>query len=151
MFKAWKFRTMYKNGDEILKKHLSINPAAREEWERDQKLRDDPRVTWFGSILRKTSLDEMPQVWNVLHGDMSLVGPRPIVKDEIRRYGDALRLYTTVKPGITGLWQVSGRSDISYADRVRLDLFYIRHWSPWLDLYIIGKTFIALASRDGAY
>jgi Undecaprenyl-phosphate galactose phosphotransferase WbaP len=151
LFKAWKFRTMYVNGDAILKEHLANNPVAAEEWERDQKLKDDPRVTWFGGILRKTSLDELPQVWNVLLGEMSFVGPRPIVKDEIRRYGQALRLYTTVKPGITGLWQVSGRSDISYADRVRLDLFYIRHWSPWLDLYIVGKTFIALASRDGAY
>src|SRR5439155_12863191 len=112
MFKAWKFRTMYKNGDEILKKHLSAHPGAREEWERDQKLRNDPRVTWFGSLLRKTSLDELPQVWNVLSGSMSFVGPRPIVKDEIRRYGDALKLYTTVKPGMTGLWQVSGRSGL---------------------------------------
>jgi Undecaprenyl-phosphate galactose phosphotransferase WbaP len=150
-FKAWKFRTMYRNGDDILREYLAANPAAREEWDRDQKLRDDPRVTWFGRILRKTSLDELPQIWNVLIGNMSLVGPRPIVKSEARRYANGIRLYISVKPGITGLWQVSGRNDTSYEDRIQLDLFYIRHWSPWLDIYILAKTTVALISRDGAY
>ncbi len=122
-----------------------------EEWNCDQKLRDDPRVTPLGKFLRRSSLDELPQLWNVLRGDMSFVGPRPIVPDEIRRYADTFPLYRKVKPGITGLWQVSGRSNLDYQDRVLLDRFYIRHWSPWLDMYIVGKTFIALLSRAGAY
>jgi lipopolysaccharide/colanic/teichoic acid biosynthesis glycosyltransferase len=131
--------------------HLARDPEARAEWERDQKLRDDPRVTRFGRFARKTSLDELPQLWNVLIGDMSLVGPRPIVDDEVWRYGDTFRLYTSVKPGITGMWQVSGRNDIGYDERVLLDQFYIRHWSPWLDVYILAKTVVALAQRSGAY
>ena len=150
-FTAWKFRTMHQNGDEILAKHLESNAEAREEWERDHKLRDDPRVTGIGRLLRMTSLDELPQVWNVLVGEMALVGPRPIVEDEVRRYGDVFRLYQTVKPGITGLWQVSGRTNLSYDDRVLLDQFYIRHWSPWLDIYILAKTVVALVNREGAY
>jgi Undecaprenyl-phosphate galactose phosphotransferase WbaP len=149
-FKAWKFRTMRTNGDEILRRHFAENPTARFEWERDQKLVNDPRVTRVGALLRKTSLDELPQIWNVLRGDMSLVGPRPIVQAEVYRYGDLFRLYTAVKPGITGLWQVSGRTGIGYEDRVRLDEFYIRHWSPWLDVYILAKTVVALIKRDGA-
>jgi lipopolysaccharide/colanic/teichoic acid biosynthesis glycosyltransferase len=151
MFKAWKFRTMRPDGDALLRDLLARDPAAREEWERDQKLRHDPRVTAFGRFLRKTSLDELPQIWNVFKGDMSIVGPRPIVESEVVRYGDVFDLYTTVKPGITGLWQVSGRTNLSYADRVLLDQFYIRHWSPWLDIYILAKTAVALANRDGAY
>jgi Undecaprenyl-phosphate galactose phosphotransferase WbaP len=150
-FKAWKFRTMHLNGDEILRGHLERLPEAKAEWERDHKLRDDPRVTWFGKLLRKASLDELPQIWNVLRGDMSIVGPRPIVVAEIDRYGEVFRQYTSVKPGITGLWQVSGRSNLSYQDRVSLDQFYIRHWSPWLDIYILAKTVVALLNRDGAY
>jgi Undecaprenyl-phosphate galactose phosphotransferase WbaP len=150
-FKAWKFRTMRADADAVLREHLAKNPAARAEWHRDHKLRDDPRVTSFGRLARRLSLDELPQIWNVLLGDMSLVGPRPIVEDEIWRYGDIFRLYTTVKPGITGMWQVSGRNDIGYTDRVLLDQFYIRHWSPWLDVYILAKTIVALANRSGAY
>jgi Undecaprenyl-phosphate galactose phosphotransferase WbaP len=150
-FKAWKFRTMRSNSDAVLEAYLRQSPQAQAEWDRDHKLRNDPRVTRFGRFLRRTSLDELPQLWNVIKGDMSFVGPRPIVREEIARYGEAFRLYANVKPGITGLWQVSGRNDIGYEDRVQLDLFYVRHWSPWLDLYILGKTFIALASRDGAY
>lgn len=150
-FKVWKFRTMRSDSQAVLEAYLRQSPQAREEWERDHKLRNDPRVTRFGRFLRRTSLDELPQLWNVIKGDMSFVGPRPIVREEIARYGDSFRLYANVKPGITGLWQVSGRNDINYEDRVQLDLFYVRHWSPWLDLYILGKTFIALASRDGAY
>ena len=150
-FKAWKFRTMYVDGDVILREHLARSPEARAEWDRDQKLRRDPRITWAGRFLRTTSLDELPQVWNVLRGDMSLVGPRPIVAAEVFRYGEAFRHYITVKPGITGLWQVSGRNDVDYDDRVRLDSFYVQHWSPWLDVYIIAKTGVALAQRSGAY
>ena len=150
-FKAWKFRTMRVDAEAILHEHLANNPDARAEWERDHKLRDDPRVTGFGRFARKTSLDELPQLWNVLVGDMSLVGPRPIVNDEVWRYGEIFRLYTSVKPGITGMWQVSGRNDIGYEERVLLDQFYIRHWSPWLDVYILAKTVVALAHRGGAF
>ena len=150
-FKAWKFRTMHNGADEILRAHLDSDGSARMEWDSTQKLKHDPRVTAIGRILRRTSLDELPQTWNVLVGDMSIVGPRPIVSEEIRRYGDALRLYCTVKPGITGLWQVSGRNDVSYQQRVQLDQFYIRHWSPWLDLHILAKTVVVLIKRKGAY
>jgi Undecaprenyl-phosphate galactose phosphotransferase WbaP len=151
LFKAWKFRTMHTNGDEILLKHLEANPAARAEWAAEMKLSDDPRVFGVGKWLRKLSFDELPQLWNVLRGDMSLVGPRPIVQAEIWRYGKVFRLYTTVKPGITGLWQASGRNNVSYDERVLLDEFYIRHWSLWLDVYIVAKTVVALLSRRGAY
>jgi len=150
-FKAWKFRTMHPNGDAILRDYLERVATAQEEWTRDRKLRHDPRVTRFGALLRKLSLDELPQIWNVLRGDMSVVGPRPIVESEVALYGDVFRLYTKVKPGITGLWQVSGRTNLSYDDRVLLDQFYIRHWSPWLDVYILAKTVVALLNRDGAY
>jgi Undecaprenyl-phosphate galactose phosphotransferase WbaP len=150
-FKAWKFRSMYSNSKQLLDDYLAKNPSAREEWERSQKLRDDPRVTRVGRFLRKTSLDELPQMWNVLRGTMSLVGPRPIIESEIYRYGDIFPLYASVKPGVSGLWQVSGRTDLDYHDRVCLDQFYIRHWSPWLDIYILAKTFVALVHRGGAY
>ena len=142
---------MHPNSDEILRKRLQQDPLARAEWERDQKLRDDPRVTGIGRLLRRFSLDELPQIWNVLVGEMSLVGPRPIVEDEVSRYGQSFRKYSKVKPGITGLWQVSGRTNVSYDDRVRIDDFYIDHWSPWLDIYILLKTVVALLSREGAY
>jgi len=150
-FKAWKFRSMRADADAVLQDYLDANPEAREEWQRDHKLRNDPRVTWLGAFIRRTSIDELPQFWNVFNGDMSLVGPRPIVQDEVARYGDVFRLYTTVKPGITGLWQVSGRNDIDYQGRVLLDQFYIRHWSPWLDMYVIAKTVIVVLERSGAY
>ncbi len=151
LFKAWKFRTMRPNSDHLLQEYLAKNPEAQAEWQRDQKLRHDPRVTSIGRLLRKTSLDELPQMWNVLKGEMSLIGSRPIVADEIHRYGEFFRLYMTVKPGVTGLWQVSGRNDIGYDDRVQLDAFYVRHWSPWLDVYILAKTALALMDRGGAY
>lgn len=150
-FRAWKFRTMRPDSDAMLKEYLAREPAAREEWERDHKLRDDPRVTAAGRILRKTSLDELPQIWNVLCGEMSVVGPRPIVMDEVARYGKVFRLYASVKPGITGLWQTSGRNDVTYQDRVLLDEFFVRRWSPWLDIYILAKTVLVLVNRDGAY
>jgi Undecaprenyl-phosphate galactose phosphotransferase WbaP len=149
-FTVWKFRTMHVNGDQMLREYLEKVVDARAEWDRDQKLRHDPRVTRIGRFLRATSFDELPQIWNVLRGDMSIVGPRPIIDAEIPRYADSFRLYTKMKPGITGLWQVSGRSNVGYEDRVRLDQFYIRHWSPWLDIYILAKTVVALVRREGA-
>jgi Undecaprenyl-phosphate galactose phosphotransferase WbaP len=151
LIKVWKFRTMHFDAERMLEDHLAANRDARIEWDLQHKLRDDPRITPIGKFLRSTSLDELPQIWNVLKGDMSLVGPRPIVKAEVPRYGNAIELYAAAKPGITGLWQVSGRTNISYDERVELDVFYIRHWSPWLDLYIMAKTIVTLAGRSGAY
>lgn len=150
-FTAWKFRSMVRNAGSVLTSHLDADSALRQEWDRDHKLRRDPRVTAVGRVLRRTSLDELPQVWNVLLGQMSVVGPRPIVVDEIPFYGDAYELYTQVRPGITGLWQVSGRNDVSYERRVQLDTYYIRNWSPWLDLYILARTVAAVAMARGAY
>jgi len=150
-FTAWKFRTMRQDGDAILERYLEENPEARAEWERDRKLRNDPRVSAVGRILRQTSLDELPQLWNVLCNEMSLVGPRPIVQAEVDRYGEDFDLYTRVKGGLTGLWQVSGRNDTSYEERVRLDALYVRNWSVWLDLFILYRTIGALLFRGGAY
>jgi Undecaprenyl-phosphate galactose phosphotransferase WbaP len=150
-FKAWKFRTMLHKADAILAQYLRERPEAREEWERDQKLRNDPRVTKIGRFLRKTSMDELPQLWNVLKNEMSLVGPRPIVQAEVERYGMAFDLYTRVKGGLTGLWQVSGRNDTSYEERVRLDAIYVRNWSVWLDLFILYRTIGVVLFRSGAY
>ncbi len=150
-FRAWKFRSMVHNADAILQTHLSQHPELREEWAKDHKLRDDPRITRVGSILRKTSLDELPQLWNVMHGEMSLVGPRPIVQAEVERYGDQFSLYLQVTPGLTGLWQVSGRNDTTYSDRVSLDAYYVRNWSVWLDFYIIARTVWAVLFSRGAY
>ena len=150
-FRAWKFRSMVPNADQILKQHLSSDPALQAEWARDQKLRNDPRVTRSGRFLRRSSLDELPQLWNVLMGDMSLVGPRPIVEKEAERYGDAFETYKRVKGGITGLWQVSGRNDVSYAERVNLDQFYVRNWSVWLDFCILFRTIAVVLFNKGAY
>ena len=150
-FMAWKFRTMHPNSEAVLRDYLATHPEAKEEWDRDHKLKNDPRVTRIGKFLRRTSLDEIPQVWNVLRGEMSLVGPRPIVASEVCKYGNVFRKYSAVKPGVTGMWQVSGRSEISYDERVRLDEYYIANWSPWLDLYILAKTVWVLARRSGAY
>ena len=150
-FTAWKFRTMRPDANAILQELLSTDPGASAEWERDHKLRNDPRVTCIGQWLRKTSLDELPQLWNVLTGDMSLVGPRPIVDAEIVRYGEIFRLYAEVPPGITGLWQVSGRNNTTYPERIRLDEFYVRNWSPWLDLHILVRTIKTIVRREGAY
>ncbi len=150
-FPAWKFRTMHENADVILREHLAANPAAREEWEATHKLRDDPRVTRFGRFLRRTSLDELAQFWNVLVGEMSLVGPRPIIESEIEKYGDDFPLYTKAMPGVTGLWQVSGRNDTTYEQRVWLDAHYVRNWSIWLDLYILARTIPVVLRQAGAY
>jgi Undecaprenyl-phosphate galactose phosphotransferase WbaP len=151
MFRAWKFRTMVANGEEVLKQYLESNPEAQAEWNRDHKLRNDPRITRVGRLLRKTSLDELPQLWNVLANEMSLVGPRPIVEAEIPKYGNSYTLYTRVKGGVTGLWQVSGRNDVSYEERVKLDSFYVRNWSVWLDLCILYRTIGTVLFRSGAY
>jgi Undecaprenyl-phosphate galactose phosphotransferase WbaP len=150
-FKVYKFRSMVKNADEVLKEHLAAHPELRREWEETHKLKDDPRVTRVGRFIRRYSLDELPQLWNVLKGDMSLVGPRPIVDAEVARYEDAFGLYCLVRPGMTGYWQVSGRSNTSYERRVELDSFYIRNWSIWLDITILMGTVGVVVYGDGAY
>ena len=137
IFKVWKFRTMVVNADAVLQSHLDADPALREEWERDHKLKRDPRVTWVGRLLRKSSLDELPQLWNVICGEMSLVGPRPITHSEGARYGESLGQYLRVMPGVTGLWQISGRNDTTYELRTRIDDYYVRNWSLYLDMYIV--------------
>ena len=150
-FLAWKLRTMQVNSEQLLQETLLQDGAMREEWLRDHKLRHDPRITRLGRLLRRTSLDELPQLWNVLRGEMSLVGPRPIVEEEVAGYGQEFSLYCRVTPGMTGLWQVSGRNTISTGDRVRLDSYYVRNWSPWLDLHILARTAKAVFTGQGAY
>ncbi len=150
-FKAWKFRSMFQDSHLVLDQFLEAHPELREEWERDHKLRFDPRVTRIGRFIRKTSLDELPQIWNVIRGEMSLVGPRPIVTAEIVKYGPYYGLYTMVPPGITGLWQVSGRNNTTYDERVQLDAYYVRNWSPWLDMYLLIRTIRIVLFADGAY
>jgi Undecaprenyl-phosphate galactose phosphotransferase WbaP len=150
-FRCLKFRSMVMNGDAVLARVLAENPEAKAEWDETQKLKNDPRVTWIGNILRSTSLDELPQLFNVLMGEMSLVGPRPIVTAEVQKYESDIAHYYRVRPGITGLWQVSGRSDVTYAQRVQMDCWYVRNWSLWHDIAIICKTFPALLKRSGAY
>ena len=150
-FKCYKFQTMIPNAQEALEKYLAENPEARKEWEESFKLTNDPRVTKLGNILRKTSLDEMPQLWNVIKGDMSLVGPRPIVAKEIERYGEYFREYAMVTPGITGMWQASGRSDTTYEERVEMDTWYVRNWSVWIDLMYLFKTVKIVFTGKGAY
>jgi Undecaprenyl-phosphate galactose phosphotransferase WbaP len=150
-FKTYKFRTMTVDAAERLAALLENSEEARHEWESAQKLKNDPRVTKFGAFLRKTSLDEFPQFINVLKGDMSLVGPRPIVDDEVKKYGDDFRRIFSVKPGITGLWQVSGRSDTNYKDRVSFDTYYLQSWSIWLDVWVLYKTIGVVLRHKGAY
>ncbi|MEJ2601295.1 MAG: sugar transferase [Anaerolineales bacterium] len=150
-FDVIKFRTMVENADEVLGKFLDENPKMLDEWNADHKLKDDPRITQVGKLLRKTSLDELPQLWNVVKGEMSLVGPRPIVKEEIKRYENRFKYYVQVPPGITGLWQVSGRNDIKYKYRVSLDEYYVRNRSIWMNLHILVRTVSAVILRQGAY
>ncbi|WP_245883950.1 undecaprenyl-phosphate galactose phosphotransferase WbaP [Vibrio albus] len=150
-FKCLKFRSMVTNSKEVLEDLLATDPAAKEEWEREFKLKDDPRVTPIGSFLRKTSLDELPQLWNVLKGEMSLVGPRPVIDEELERYADDVDYYLMAKPGMSGLWQVSGRSDTDYATRVYLDSWYVKNWSLWYDIVILFKTVSVVLKKDGAY
>ena len=150
-FYCYKFRTMCVDAKEKLEHYLKTNPELRKEWERDFKLKDDPRITRVGKFLRKTSLDELPQIFNVLKGEMSLVGPRPIIKDEIVRYGDYINDYYMVRPGITGMWQTSGRSDTTYEERVNLDSWYVRNWSVWIDMVLLFRTFKIVIKAKGAY
>ena len=142
---------MVTNSEEVLKHILETDPAAREEWAKDFKLKNDPRITKIGNFLRKSSLDEIPQLYNVLCGEMSIVGPRPVVKAEEVYYGDSFANYKSVRPGITGLWQVSGRNDVTYEQRVSLDNWYVENWSVWNDLVIIFKTSFVVLYRKGAY
>jgi Undecaprenyl-phosphate galactose phosphotransferase WbaP len=150
-FDCLKFRTMVPNADELLWEMLARDIEAQGEWARYYKLKDDPRVTEIGLFLRETSLDELPQLWNVVKGEMSLVGPRPVVKEELSRYGDQLPYYLEARPGITGLWQISGRNNTGYEDRVALDSWYVRNWSLWYDLVILAKTVRVVLAREGAY
>ena len=150
-FSAWKFRTMVSNADEVLQQHLDASPELRAEWEHDHKLRNDPRITSIGKLLRKTSLDEIPQLWNVFKGEMSLVGPRPIVDAEVAKYAGDFSWYTQVKPGLTGLWQVSGRNKTTYDERIGFDSYYVVNWSLWLDSYILLRTFKTVLFQIGAY
>jgi Undecaprenyl-phosphate galactose phosphotransferase WbaP len=151
-FPCYKFRSMVTNSQEMLQQYLAENPAAKEEWEREFKLKDDPRVTPIGKVLRRTSLDELPQIFNVLRGEMSLVGPRPVIQEELDKYyGETAKLYCTVKPGITGLWQVSGRSDTTYDERVAMDESYINNRSFLGDIVILWKTIGVVALKKGAY
>lgn len=151
-FRALKFRSMVPNANQVLAGYLATHPELQDEWDRDHKLKNDPRVTWIGKIfLRKTSLDELPQLWNVFVGEMSLVGPRPIVDEEVAKYGSTFHDYLRVTPGITGLWQISGRNNTTYAERLAYDEFYVRSWSPWMDLYILIRTVRTVLFCEGAY
>jgi len=150
-FKCFKFRTMVVNAQAVLEELLAHDEKARAEWDKDFKLKHDPRITRIGNFLRRTSLDELPQLFNVLKGEMSLVGPRPIISDEVQKYGEKARYFFKVTPGITGLWQVSGRNDLTYDERVLLDEYYAKNWSLWLDIEIIIRTFGAVFKRQGAY
>lgn len=149
-FRCMKFRSMVTNADQVLQNLLVTDPVARAEWESKRKLSNDPRVTRIGTFLRTTSLDELPQLINVIRGEMSLVGPRPIVAAEAHHYGYNFAYYCDTKPGITGLWQVSGRSSTSYEERVKLDVWYVQNWSLWHDGAILLKTIPAVLLRKGA-
>jgi len=149
-FRCLKFRTMFVGAEGKLEALFSQRPEFRAEWEANHKLHHDPRITRVGRFLRETSLDELPQLWNVLKGEMSLVGPRPIVEAEIEKYDQVFGSYQVVQPGMTGYWQVSGRSDTSYTHRTELDSFYVRNWSPWFDIIILVKTLPAVLQRRGA-
>jgi Undecaprenyl-phosphate galactose phosphotransferase WbaP len=150
-FRAYKFRSMVVDAREQLEIMLESNPQIREEWERNHKLKNDPRVTTIGRFLRRTSFDEFPQLINILRGEMSLVGPRPVVDEEVEKYGEDYTRIFSVKPGLTGLWQVSGRSDTDYSERVAFDTYYLQSWSVWLDLWILYKTVGVVIRGKGAY
>lgn len=152
-FGCIKFRTMVANADEILLDIIEQSPEMREEFEGNFKLKQDPRLTWIGKFLRITSLDEFPQFWNVLKGDMSVVGPRPLVPEELPKYGRYMDKILTIRPGITGLWQVSGRNDIPYPHRVQIDVYYVNFRNFWLDVWLIVKTIGVMVStkNNGAY
>lgn len=151
IFRTWKLRSMMQNGDTVLQDYLAANPTEAERWRIHQKVHKDPRITRIGQILRMTSIDELPQLWNVLIGDMSIVGPRPVLENQIPMYGPDFEWYKQVRPGITGLWQISGRNHLSFADRVMLDKYVVQNWSVWLDLYILGCTANVVLNAEGAY
>lgn len=151
VFKCLKFRSMVVNSKRRLDEVLASCPDSKAEWDKDFKLKNDPRITPIGSFLRKTSLDELPQLFNVLRGDMSLVGPRPVVEDEIRRYGPLASKYLSTRPGMTGLWQVSGRNDTTYRERVSLDCYYVDNWKMHTDLFLLIKTLTVVFHGRGAY
>ena len=151
VIKCWKFRSMFKNSQEMLEEILANDPVRRAEWEKDRKFQDDPRVTKWGKFLRRTSLDELPQLFNILIGDMSLVGPRPVTEPELIKYGAYKDYVLSVVPGLTGMWQVSGRSDTGYEERISLDTYYIQNWSIWLDIWILIKTVWVVINGKGAY
>ncbi|MGJ7546322.1 sugar transferase [Variovorax sp. LT1R16] len=148
-FRFYKFRSMCVDSDEMLARHLASDPAAQLQWRRYQKLDNDPRITPLGHFLRRASLDELPQFWNVLKGDMSLVGPRPCMERQRNLYGRHWERYCDMRPGITGLWQVSGRNRLTYAQRVELDMVYASEWSLWLDIQIIASTFRVVLRHEG--
>ena len=149
--KCWKFRSMVNNSQEMLEHILATDPVRAAEWEKDRKFTDDPRVTKFGKFLRKTSLDELPQLWNVFTGEMSLIGPRPVTVPELEKYGKYTDYVLSVKPGLSGMWQISGRSDTGYEERINLDTYYIQNWSVWIDLWILIKTIAVVLKGKGAY
>ncbi len=148
MFKCYKFRSMVTDSQRVLEEHLAHNPDAAREWQATQKLRRDPRITVFGQMLRKSSLDELPQLFNIVLGDMSCVGPRPVVADELQRYGIFAADYLRTRPGLTGLWQVNGRSNTDYSRRVFLDSQYVRTWSLGGDIAILVRTVFAVMRFD---
>ena len=150
-FDCFKFRTMLMDADTALHRHLAADPDAAREWQENQKLKSDPRITPLGAVLRKTSLDELPQLFNIVKGEMSLVGPRPIVLNEVPKYGECIAHYMRARPGLTGAWQISGRNDVDYARRVRLDTEYVENWSFWRDLTIIASTFRVVLTSRGCY
>lgn len=149
-FACYKFRTMVANADQVLADYIANNPEAAKEWEQNWKFRNDPRITFLGHILRKSSLDELPQLINVLRGEMSCVGPRPVVPDELQRYGACAIDYLRTRPGLTGLWQVTGRDAIDYPSRVSIDSRYVRDWSIWADVVILARTVFAVMKFDHA-
>lgn len=152
-FGCMKFRTMVENADEMLLDIMTTSPDLRQEFEDNFKLKHDPRITWIGRFLRLTSLDEFPQFWNVLKGDMSVVGPRPLVVEELPKYGRHIDKVLNIRPGITGLWQVSGRNDIPYPRRVQMDVYYVNFRNFWMDLWLIVKTIgvVIFPKNNGAY
>jgi len=146
-FKMYKFRTMYKNAQEMIK---DFTEEQKKEWEENYKLKDDPRITKVGNILRKTSLDELPQIWNIIKGDLSIIGPRPVVTEELEKYGKNKEKFLSVTPGLTGYWQANGRSDTSYEERMEMELYYVDHISWKLDVKIFFKTIISVIKKEGA-
>jgi exopolysaccharide production protein ExoY len=150
LFSVYKFRTMRRDADQVLTELLARSPEAREEWRQFRKLRVDPRITRFGKFLRASSLDELPQLWNVIKGDMSLVGPRPVTFSEQQHYGSQWSAYCAMRPGITGMWQVNGRNSLTYPERVAYDMAYVANWSVWMDIRILSKTVLVVLRQSGS-